>query len=93
MLPTGGELVDSPGVRDFSPPLPAARDVAGGYREIVAAASGCRFRDCLHRREPGCAVIAATDAGRISQRRLDSYRKLLALAESLAASAPPRLRR
>ncbi len=92
-LPSGGELIDSPGVRDFSPPLPAARDVAGGYREIAAEAAQCRFRDCLHRREPGCAVAAAVAAGDIAMRRLDSYRQLLALAEDMAARAPPRLRR
>lgn len=92
-LPSGGELIDSPGVRDFSPPLPAARDVAGGYREIAAAAADCRFRDCLHRREPGCAVVAAADEGRVASRRLESYRKLLALAEALASRSPPRVRR
>jgi ribosome biogenesis GTPase len=92
-LPTGGELIDSPGVRDFSPPLPAARDIASGYREIAAVSADCRFRDCLHRREPGCAVAAATAAGRISPRRLESYRKLLALAEDMASRAPPRVRR
>jgi ribosome biogenesis GTPase len=88
-LPSGGELIDSPGVRDFSPPLPPAREVAGGYREIAAAGAGCRFRDCLHRREPGCAVTAAAAEGRIAPRRLESYRKLLALAEEMAS----RLRR
>lgn len=93
LLPTGGELIDSPGVRDFSPPLPPAREVAGGYREIAAEAAGCRFRDCLHRREPGCAVVAAAVAGRIPERRLDSYRRLLALSEALASRAPPRVRR
>jgi ribosome biogenesis GTPase len=92
-LPTGGELIDSPGVRDFSPPLPAARDVAGGYREIAAAAADCRFRDCLHRREPGCAVAAAAGAGRIAERRIESYRRLLALAEQMASRATPRVRR
>ncbi|MEX0734998.1 MAG: ribosome small subunit-dependent GTPase A [Steroidobacteraceae bacterium] len=92
-LPTGGELIDSPGVRDFSPPLPAARDVAGGFREIEGLSANCRFRDCLHRHEPGCAVGAAADDGSISSRRLASYRRLLGLAEDLASRAPPRLRR
>jgi ribosome biogenesis GTPase len=91
-LPTGGELIDSPGVRDFAPPLPAPRDVAAGFREIAAAAADCRFRDCLHRREPGCAVAVAADRGGIRPRRLASYRKLLDLAEDLARRAP-RLRR
>jgi ribosome biogenesis GTPase len=83
-LPSGGELIDSPGVRDFSPPLPAPRDVAGGYREIAALAPGCRFRDCLHRREPGCQVAAAAGKS-VSGRRLESYRRLLALAEEMAS--------
>jgi ribosome biogenesis GTPase len=92
-LPSGGELIDSPGVRDFAPPLPAPRDVAGGFREIAAAAAGCRFRDCLHRAEPGCAISAQAAAGTIAPRRLESYRGLLALAEAMAGRAPPGLRR
>ena len=89
-LPSGGELIDSPGVRDFAPPLPPPRHVAGGFREIAAMATGCRFRDCLHRTEPGCAVAVA---GSISPRRLESYRRLLALAEEMAARAAPGFRR
>jgi ribosome biogenesis GTPase len=92
-LPTGGELIDSPGVRDYAPPLPPAREIAGGYREIGEFAADCRFRDCLHRAEPGCAVAAASEAGKIAPRRLASYRRLLALAEEIAARAPPRVRR
>lgn len=91
-IPTGGELVDSPGVRDFSPPLPAPKDITGGFREIAAVAGHCRFSDCRHGREPGCAVIEAADAGAISRRRLAVYRRLLGLAEGLAAREP-RLRR
>ncbi|MGQ0384652.1 MAG: ribosome small subunit-dependent GTPase A [Gammaproteobacteria bacterium] len=87
-LPNGGELIDSPGVRDFAPPLPVPREVAGGFREIAALAAGCRFRDCLHRREPGCAVAAAADRGAIAARRLASYRQLLGLAEDLVRRAP-----
>ena len=92
-LPTGGELVDSPGVRDFSPPLPPPREVAGGYREIAALAGSCRFRDCLHRREPGCAVASAAAARAIAPRRLESYRRLLELAEAMAARTAAKLRR
>ena len=92
-LPSGGELIDSPGVRDFSPPLPAPRAVVDGFREIAGISGHCRFRDCLHRREPGCAVAAACDDGRISARRFASYRRLLELAETMAERAPPRVRR
>ena len=90
-LPSGGELIDSPGVRDFSPPLPPSREVAGGFREIAAAAaiagSGMPAppRARLRGGEP--------PAGRIASRRLESYRRLLALAEEMASRAPPRVRR
>ena len=83
-LPSGGELIDSPGVRDFSPPLPAPREIAGGFREIAALAAECRFRDCLHRREPGCRVTAAAGSA-VSTRRLESYLRMLELAEELTS--------
>jgi ribosome biogenesis GTPase len=79
-LPGGGELIDSPGVRDFSPPTPPPRDVASGFREIVAAGASCRFSNCLHDGEPGCTVAAEAAAGRIPARRLASYRRLLEMA-------------
>jgi ribosome biogenesis GTPase len=82
-LPGGGELIDSPGVRDFAPPLPAPRDVACGFREIMREAADCRFQDCRHTGEPGCAVHAAVADGRISARRLASYRQLRRLADEL----------
>jgi len=91
-LPSGGDLIDSPGVRDYAPPLPAPRAVAGGFREIAAAAPNCRFRDCMHRQEPGCAVVAGAVDGRISTRRVASYQRLVAQAEEFARSGP-RLRR
>lgn len=87
-LPSGGELIDSPGVRDFSPPLPPPREISGGFREISAAAAGCRFKDCLHLREPGCAVAAAAQEGKISARRVASYRQLLGLAGDQARRRP-----
>lgn len=79
-LPGGGDLIDSPGVRDFAPPLPAPRDVATGFREIAAASRGCRFPDCRHVGEPGCAVEPLATGGRIWKRRLSSYRQLYRLA-------------
>lgn len=79
-LPGGGELIDSPGVRDFSPPLPSPRDVASGFRELDGLAVECRYPDCRHAGEPGCLVEARVAAGTISARRLASYRQLLRLA-------------
>jgi ribosome biogenesis GTPase len=87
-LPAGGDLIDSPGVRDFAPPLPAPRGIAGGFREIARIAANCRFRDCMHLREPGCAVAAATSAGEIAARRMASYRQLVGLAEEMLRRDP-----
>lgn len=79
-LPDGGDLIDSPGVRDFAPPLPPAAGIASGFREIAAAATGCRFNDCAHLQEPACAVRAAVASGSIAAERLASYHQLLRLA-------------
>ena len=81
-LPGGGAVIDSPGVRDYAPAL-QADEVVVGYREIAAAAQACRFANCRHLREPGCAVKEAVEKGTISKRRYDSYRHLLALTAKL----------
>lgn len=82
-LPDGGDLIDSPGVRDFAPPLPAPRDVASGFRELAAAGRDCRFPDCRHLGEPGCAVEPLAAAGAVSRRRLAAYRQLHKLASDM----------
>jgi ribosome biogenesis GTPase len=74
-LPSGGSLVDMPGLRSLG--TDASDDaVAATFPDIDELASGCRFTDCTHDVEPGCAVLAATDAGELDPERLDSYRKL-----------------
>jgi ribosome biogenesis GTPase len=83
-LPHGGELIDSPGVRDFAPAVELLGDAAAGFREIAAAAPGCRFADCRHLKEPDCAVRAAVEAATILPRRYESYRRLRRLGEDLA---------
>ncbi|SEM74941.1 ribosome biogenesis GTPase [Loktanella fryxellensis] len=88
-LPTGGWLIDTPGMRGL-----AVADVTAGidatFPEISALTGACRFRDCLHGGEPGCAVQAAVDAGDIDPERLRRYRKLRAedaqSTESIAAT-------
>ncbi|MDE2296185.1 MAG: ribosome small subunit-dependent GTPase A [Gammaproteobacteria bacterium] len=72
-------IVDAPGVRDFAPPARIARAAERGFVEIGALSVQCRFGDCQHLREPGCAVRAAVDTGTISARRYESYRRLLRL--------------
>jgi ribosome biogenesis GTPase / thiamine phosphate phosphatase len=85
-LPGGGAVIDSPGVRDYAPSLQSASEVSSGFREIDRHKHDCRFANCRHLREPGCAVKAAVDAGTVSARRYASYKRLLALTEQLTAS-------
>jgi ribosome biogenesis GTPase len=75
-----GSIIDSPGVREFGLWQVSPGDLADGFREFREYRDACRFRDCLHRKEPGCAVRDAADRGEIDQRRYHSY---LALLESV----------
>jgi len=77
-LPSGGQLIDSPGVRRFSLWHLPADDVAAGFAEIRPLLGHCRFRDCRHLQEPGCALHAAVESGDLSERRLQSYFRILA---------------
>ncbi len=83
-LPTGGDLIDSPGVRDFAPSIEQLTQPALGFREFSQLDTPCRFADCRHLREPDCAVRAAVERGDISPRRYESYRRLVRLSEDLA---------
>jgi len=85
-MPEGGSLIDSPGVRDFAPPPLADTNVQIGWPEIVSRAPQCRFNDCMHLREPGCAVLAAVEAKVISPRRYESYKRLLNIMRGLLPS-------
>ena len=76
-LPGGGDIVDSPGMQAFGLNHIEPRELAEGYRELRPLAAECRFRDCLHLQEPGCAVNAAVAAGRITALRYGSYRRLV----------------
>jgi ribosome biogenesis GTPase / thiamine phosphate phosphatase len=75
-LPSGGSLVDMPGLRSLG--TDASDDaLAATFSDIDALASGCRFADCTHEVEPACAVAAAVTAGDLDPARLASYRKLV----------------
>jgi ribosome biogenesis GTPase len=76
-LPNNGGLIDSPGIRDFTPLPLAASEYQYGFIEFKPHLAQCRFHNCLHSKEPGCAVKAAVKTGDISQRRFDSYLSLL----------------
>jgi ribosome biogenesis GTPase len=82
-IPGSGELIDSPGVRDYAPPPVEESQVQVGWTEILALAPQCRFNNCLHLREPGCAVTEAVAANRISPRRYESYKRLINIMRGL----------
>lgn len=83
-LPSGGEIIDSPGVRDYAPALESATVASKGFREIRDAAQECRFANCRHLREPGCAVKDRCESGAISPRRYESFKRMVHLTEQLA---------
>lgn len=76
-LPDGGLVIDTPGLRAVGM-WESTEGIDTAFADIADAATRCRFRDCKHEGEPGCAVEAAVEAGEIPQRRLDSYRSLQA---------------
>jgi len=92
-LPGGGQLVDSPGVRDFAPAVEHLDPRHLGFIEVARLAGGCRFLDCRHFREPDCAVRAGLDTGAIHPRRYESYRRLRRLRETLQQAQGPKGRR
>ena len=73
----GADVIDSPGMQEFGLNHIEPGHIAGGYVEFRPLLGNCRFRDCLHLQEPGCAIAAARAAGRISGQRLESYRRLV----------------
>jgi ribosome biogenesis GTPase / thiamine phosphate phosphatase len=77
-------VIDAPGVRDFAPPASLVRAAERGFIEIHRLSVNCRFNDCRHMEEPGCAVRKAVVSQEIAARRYESYRRLFRLYEKLA---------
>lgn len=73
----GGFVVDTPGLRDIGLWGLEPAEVAQAFDEFAPYAAQCRFDNCRHLLEPGCAVVAAVDAGEVAASRLDSYRRML----------------
>lgn len=88
-LSCGGAIIDSPGLRQFSPADIDIRDVAQFFPGIREFSGGCKFRDCLHLTEPGCSVTSALADGKVSAERYASYARLL---ESVRENAAKRSR-
>ncbi len=83
-LDANSAIIDAPGVRDFAPPASLVRAAERGFIEIHQLSVNCRFKDCRHMEEPGCAVRTAVVAQEIAPRRYESYRRLFRLYEKLA---------
>jgi ribosome biogenesis GTPase len=83
VLPRGGIVIDTPGMRELGL-WNADESVPEAFADIAALAEGCRFRDCTHAHEPGCAVRAAADKGEVEPERLQSFLKLRAELAELA---------
>ena len=82
-LPSGACLIDTPGMRELKPT--GEEDLAeSGFSDVESLAEQCKFRDCLHQREPGCAVRAAIEEGEIDEERFLNYLKL---RDEVAAAA------
>ena len=76
-IPSGGDLIDSPGVREFQLENLTELEIKSGFKEFKALSSECRFRDCRHINEPNCAVKESLDQGKISNNRYQSYLNIL----------------
>jgi ribosome biogenesis GTPase / thiamine phosphate phosphatase len=87
-LPDGALVIDTPGLRELQF---WDGDLGAAFEDIEALAAECRFRDCAHLHEPGCAVQSAVDDGRLELDRLRSWRKLQRELEAIAARSDRRL--
>ena len=90
-LPCGGQVIDTPGVREFCVEY-SGTGLESSFSDIEVLAAGCRFKDCAHEGEPGCAVRAALEAGALAPERLRSYGKLRREARRLELKADPKKR-
>ena len=80
----GGYLIDSPGVRDYLPVLATTSEAQKGFREITEFSQFCRFSNCLHLREPKCAVKKAVEDNLIDYRRYESYKRVVNLTSKFS---------
>jgi len=90
-LPSGGMIIDTPGIREAQ--FWEGEDALGAvFEDVEELALRCRFSDCSHRTEPGCAIKAALVDGTLDEGRLESYRKLQRELRAIAAKSDVRIR-
>ncbi len=87
-FPDGGHCIDSPGIREFGLWHMEPKEVAAGFREFQPFLGACRFRDCRHKSDPGCALQQAVAEGKISQARFDSYMRIVDSLDSVDVRIP-----
>ncbi|PHI38512.1 ribosome biogenesis GTPase RsgA [Pseudoalteromonas sp. GCY] len=91
-LPSGGNLIDSPGIREFGLWHLDVERVTWCFKEFREFIGGCRFRDCKHLNDPGCLLREAVDNGKISELRFESYHRILeSMADGRAGARAPRV--
>jgi ribosome biogenesis GTPase len=92
VLPGGGALIDTPGLRELQL-WDSDSGIDAAFADLERLAGACRFRDCSHTSEPGCSVLAAIDSGELSLERLQSWRKLQLELQATAIRQDAQLRR
>ncbi|MCF6436491.1 small ribosomal subunit biogenesis GTPase RsgA [Pseudoalteromonas sp. MMG022] len=91
-LPSGGNLIDSPGIREFGLWHLDVERVTWCFKEFREFIGGCRFRDCKHLNDPGCLLVEAVNDGKISELRFESYHRILeSMADGRAGARAPRV--
>jgi ribosome biogenesis GTPase / thiamine phosphate phosphatase len=83
-LPGGGLVIDTPGLRELQLWDVGSEALDATFADVENLAADCRFGDCTHQHEPGCAVLAAVETGKLPRERLDSWRKLQRELRSIA---------
>jgi ribosome biogenesis GTPase len=91
LLPAGGLLLDTPGMRELQ--LQDQEGLDAVFVDVAQVAEGCRYRDCRHDGEPGCAVAMAVESGRLAAERVEHFQKLQGEAQAYERRHDVRLRR
>ncbi|MDH5325639.1 MAG: small ribosomal subunit biogenesis GTPase RsgA [Gammaproteobacteria bacterium] len=76
-LPSGGSIIDSPGIREFGLGHVAQDRISLGFIDFESFLGQCKFNNCTHLNEPGCAIMNAVDCGKIHKQRYQSYRRIV----------------
>ncbi|MCE2570586.1 small ribosomal subunit biogenesis GTPase RsgA [Motilimonas eburnea] len=87
-FPHGGDLIDSPGIREFALWHLEPEQIFDGFVELRALTGACKFRDCKHKSDPGCAIVEAVENGKIHPLRYQSY---LRITDAMAENKPTRV--